>query len=284
MSLAVPDRTGLVCPAAGEANETGLNMKTGFAQNLTIVSVAHFALVFCLLFVATVPGCRKRARVVIPFTFTVRDALARDEGLPTPVALRDRVVQPVHESAPVPPETADVVPPAPVPPPVARSGISRAAESRVKQTRKTSSKTPTPPARRRNQVRVEDIVSDFNKAVIGSRPGARSQAFVDGRGMGTADADTMYRGILYRAFYDAWVQPAYADAGDSTVTVSVQLLGDGLVTRPVLAKSSGNPVMDASVMQAVRSISRVDGLSTDFVRRHPEIEFGFKVELEGTGP
>ena len=117
---------------------------------------------------------------------------------------------------------------------------------------------------------------------MSARSGGRpSGVSIGSPGQGDADADDPYFARIRQVFYNAWLQPSYADAGATPAIVSFQLSANGYVSRPVLKKSSGNPVMDASVMDAVKSVSRVDGLPADFVGRYHIIEITFEVEGEG---
>lgn len=261
-------------------------MKQSFAQNLTIVTFAHFAFIFCLVLVAAIPGLRRPVRILHPVQLAVFDTSSKLDGPPVSPVHREPDIQPV----PVQPEQPAEVhpePPKPRPKPVVSSGISKPAADKIKPPKakpaNQDKKTTQDRKKRRPKVSAADIAAALRPAVGPRTAGHAKTTAVNVSGAVSADADAPYFAALKDAFYDAWIQPSYADAGGAATTVAFQLVGDGLVTRMSLSKSSGNPVMDASVMQAVRSVNRVEGLSADFVRRHQEIEIVFRVEKERTG-
>ncbi|MEI6971601.1 MAG: TonB family protein [bacterium] len=261
-------------------------MKYGFAQNLTIVTVAHFAVIVCIVLIAAMPRIRQPSRVVIPVQLQVFDPAAQSEGAQAREVVREVAVLPDPEPQAEP--VVEKLPDPPKPAPRQETGISKpttkpTTKPTVKKKNDTKSKSTSQTKRnartnvkRRQAVSAKDI-ADALRPAVGSRVG-HSQTGVNIAGALSADADAPYFGVLKDAFYDAWIQPSYADAGGAAATVAFELIGDGLVTRKTLAKSSGNPVMDASVMQAVNSVSRVAGLPADFVRKHREIEIVFRVE------
>ncbi|MEI6807678.1 MAG: TonB family protein [bacterium] len=264
-----------------------MSTRAGFAQNLTVVTFAHGAIIACLVIVAAMPVYRKKMPDFM--AVSLADSSPRNDDPPAPVAQHvESVVPPaplVEEQVVTPPELVEKVPTAPIqdPAPVIIKPVQvvKPRQAVVKPV------NPTPQKHRISSVKPRPRVSaaDMAKALssgIPSRSGHSQGTGHRGGGQVSADEDAISKGLIYQAFHDAWLQPSYADAGGSVVTVSVQLLGNGLVTRPVLVKSSGNEVMDASVMQAVRSVGHINGLSAEFVRRHSDIEFRFKVEPEGT--
>lgn len=266
-----------------------MNTRIGFAQNLTVVTFAHGAIIACLVLLAAMPSYRKKMPDFM--TVSLADSSSRNDDPPESAAQQHdaAVVQSVpivEERVVVPQDPVEEVPkppvqdPAPViirPVPVIKPKQVIAKLVNPTQKHRTSSVKPRP------RVSAADMAKALGSG-ISSRSGHSQGTGHRGGGQVSAEEDALSKGLIYQAFHDAWDQPGYADVGGSVVTVSVQLLGNGIVTRPVLVKSSGNEVMDASVMQAVRSVGRINGLSAEFVRKHSDIEFRFKVEPEGTRP
>ena len=71
-----------------------------------------------------------------------------------------------------------------------------------------------------------------------------------------------YGAMLHDSFYNRWVQPtSIVTATTSFVTtVKIRIERDGTISDVSIAKSSGNDVMDQSVMEAARKVTHVDPL------------------------
>ncbi len=96
----------------------------------------------------------------------------------------------------------------------------------------------------------------------------------------TSIPDDSTRGLMmvHKAFHDAWLQPAAADAGTTPATAEIQLAPDGSVMAARITGSSGNAVMDASVEKALAAVRKISGLSPDFIAAHRIITISFRVE------
>ncbi|CAN5267519.1 hypothetical protein BH20VER2_BH20VER2_14620 [soil metagenome] len=72
--------------------------------------------------------------------------------------------------------------------------------------------------------------------------------------------DSRYSNMLHGRFYRAWVQPKAITAppGKISVPVDVQIDQSGRVTRFRIAKSSGYPAIDESIMAVSRKVTQVD--------------------------
>lgn len=92
------------------------------------------------------------------------------------------------------------------------------------------------------------------------------------------DDDARCFEIVRQALYGAWVQPSAEEAAGAVAEASIRLRRDGIVVDRNLVRKSGNPVLDASVMQALHSIRRIAGLSSAFVNRHEVITVSFEIE------
>ena len=68
--------------------------------------------------------------------------------------------------------------------------------------------------------------------------------------------------MLYDKFNSRWIQPTSIVKSDQkfVTTVKIRIEKDGTISNAELANSSGNEVMDESVMTAVRRVTQVDPL------------------------
>ncbi len=83
--------------------------------------------------------------------------------------------------------------------------------------------------------------------------------------------------MLHDRFYARWDEPTGLEREEaiSTVLLEIQISRDGRITSARLAKSSGNLVMDDSVMAAARRVLQVDPLPQGLGDRS-----GYKVNIE----
>jgi TonB family protein len=86
--------------------------------------------------------------------------------------------------------------------------------------------------------------------------------------------------MLHDRFYGQWDQPT--SIFDSNIrfvtTLKIRIQKDGTVSARSIVKSSGNAVMDESVLAAARRVSRVDPLPADFGREYYEVNINFELE------
>lgn len=71
-----------------------------------------------------------------------------------------------------------------------------------------------------------------------------------------------YHAMLHDRFYSRWDQPTSIVTSDAkfSATVKIRIEKDGTISDVSLAQSSGNDVMDQSVMEAARKVTQVDPL------------------------
>lgn len=90
--------------------------------------------------------------------------------------------------------------------------------------------------------------------------------------------DAFYRAIIQAACYDTWIQPTYEASRGLVAEVSLRFDLDGNIVSAELLRKTGVPAMDDSVMAAVRSLRRIDGLSPDWLRGEKfEVTLAFRV-------
>lgn len=64
------------------------------------------------------------------------------------------------------------------------------------------------------------------------------------------------------AFFSQWEQPTsiFEQNKSFVCTVKIRILKDGTISSADIVRGSGNPVMDSSVMEALKRVSRIDPL------------------------
>jgi outer membrane biosynthesis protein TonB len=94
------------------------------------------------------------------------------------------------------------------------------------------------------------------------------------------EGDALYFEVIKRTYYKAWNEPGYEEVHDAVAEVSIKFLTDGTIASATMTKKTGIAIMDQSVLQAVNSLKRIDGLSPDFVKYHNPVTVSFKVTAE----
>jgi len=104
-----------------------------------------------------------------------------------------------------------------------------------------------------------------------------AQGAVIGDHTSIPDEDSRNRELIRRTLYGAWTEPSAAEAGDSWVDVEIEFDGEGRIVGSRMLKGSGLTVMDESVMQAVRSVPVISGLTSGFLSRYRKVTIKFEI-------
>ena len=83
--------------------------------------------------------------------------------------------------------------------------------------------------------------------------------------------------MVRQAMYRAWNQPTDIGIAGLVTKVELTFSSDGAITASRMIASSGNRIMDASVMQAVQSVRRVAGLPASYLSSHRRIPVSFEL-------
>ncbi len=122
-----------------------------------------------------------------------------------------------------------------------------------------------------------------------AKPGAaKGPAMGDGKGKGTAgtgpgagkpsDFGWYFSGLRDR-YYAVWAPPSVADSASLVVTLKIRVKRDGTVLGHELIKSSGNSLMDGSVLAAAEQVTKIDPLPPGLGKEDiVEIPINFKPE------
>ncbi|MFH1969672.1 MAG: energy transducer TonB [Verrucomicrobiota bacterium] len=104
-----------------------------------------------------------------------------------------------------------------------------------------------------------------------------------GSGSGETTPYGWYLAQVRAVMYDAWQQPSALAGKHGLVTrVLVRVRQDGQIVRKKMVDTSGNGLMDTSVMTAVESVENLPELPFGFGGAYKDITIDF--ELEDTGP
>jgi TonB family protein len=80
-------------------------------------------------------------------------------------------------------------------------------------------------------------------------------------------------------YYAVWVPPSVPDAQSLVVTLKIRVKRDGTVLGQELVKSSGNSLMDGSVLAAAQQVTEIPALPDGFGRGDiVELRINFKPE------
>jgi TonB family protein len=83
--------------------------------------------------------------------------------------------------------------------------------------------------------------------------------------------------IVHDEIYTAWEQPPQSNAGSLPAIAEFSLAADGRISGAHIIQSSGSPIFDESVLQAIRRVGRISGLNADFLRVYPILSVEFKL-------
>jgi colicin import membrane protein len=247
-----------------------------FGVTFGVVTITHIV-VLALLVIATASSCimQKNQPKIMPVEFMV----AVDDGpLNTEVANPD-----VKE--PPPPEVKEPPKPAPEPEPV-KAIIPEPKKPEPKKPEPKKPDPPKPEPKKPEPKKSEPKKPEDKKPIVKGRritapnpnpppPNAKrlsqeelARLLAMGATAGnrnlTPEGDSLYFEVIRRKLYKAWVQPGSVPS-QLTAEVEITMNAAGDIMNRRMLRGSGNAVMDASVMDAVRSVLRIDGLSKDFI-------------------
>jgi TonB family protein len=246
-----------------------------YTRTSVLAAVVHGMVVLLLIAGAMIQGCLYRRKPVelIEFTVAVNTAENAEEPPPPP---DDKPVPPPPRP-PDPPEPDRISEPKPPDkqPPPKKPPDKKPVEKKTAENKPIKKKPiqkgsrvvrgpPKPPVR---QTLSDEEIAKWlkNRARIGERDSlpdseqARSFA------------------IVHDELYAAWEQPPLSNAGTRPAEVEFALDFLGRISGARIVQSSGSPVFDNSVLEAVRRVGRVDGLSAAFLRAYPRLSVEFKL-------
>lgn len=216
-----------------------------FWRNTAISALIHAAIIVGLLVVSVVSFQRRKPTFPNPIMINLVDA-PPDAGqtvAPPPQ-------KPPPPPVPLPPKQPPKPPPKKTPP------------------KPPPKKTPPPKQPQKPKITQRELERLLHDAIATSDSPARQPA--------PTDDFQWYYTLVYQALYDAWQQPGMLSrsAGLAT-TVVIRVQRDGAITSRTMLRSSGNAIMDQSVMDAVRSVNRLRPLPAAWGGLYKDISVDF---------
>ena len=225
----------------------------------TILSLGlHLLLALFAVLYSQVKGCHLRKQKVEFVEFTI--AVDAYEAPETPEVKSDPAPQPDDIPSPVP------VKERPKPPKDPPKKPPKKIEKGKRVTRKTPVASPVKP-KEKQTLTDEEIRKWLNRgAKIGETTSLPKNEM------------SLNASILQNALYAAWQRPPTSSAGSRSVAVEFDIASNGRLSNPKIVTSSGSPVMDQSVLDAVRNCLPVRGLSAEFIKAFPRLSVEFHIE------
>ena len=188
----------------------------------------------------------------------------QESKIQNPVPQPTPTPEPEPEPLPEPPPTqkAEPIPtPTPVPAPpkpkhqvkvsTTKKKVSVSTPAAESKTSSQKSTTPTGPS-----------AADIQNRLTSKLPAEQGGGGEDGAGNagrpdGVADDFSWYRALIKQSIQSAWKKPPIPAGEKISTEVEVKIAPSGAVTFQKISRPSGDPAMDASVEQAVRSTPRL---------------------------
>jgi outer membrane biosynthesis protein TonB len=241
-------------------------MTRRFWRTFKVVAAVHVVVVIVLVVAGGLRAFRRDEEFVQPVEFLVEVppslvASPEESRVPGPVAPEEiGPPSPPSESKPEEtelPERVKEPEPKPKPKPGPKPPIERSATPVV---RRPDGKPPVAPLS-------EDEIRKLLDR--GAKPSNRTVI---------PDDNNICFGLVRKAYYDAWIQPSRNEIGDASAEVLIRLGAGGTVVLQELKRPSGIAVLDSSVIAAAKQVRRIDGLTSDFISRHPTVTVLFRLE------
>lgn len=235
-----------------------------FLRNTIISAGAHLTLILILL-IFSISSCimRRKPREITTYVDLQMELAPQPPSPappePAPPAPTPPAPTPSPAPAPVPEPPPKPKPePKPKPPPKPKIEVSR----KVVQRPAPAAPQPQPSA------------DEVRRKLESALPPARRT------GTPTDDASfAWYLALVRTAMYDAWQQPsALAGRRGLTTQMLIRVRRDGTITSRRMIGSSGNALMDNSVIQAVESIKTLPPLPAGFGSDYRDITVDFELE------
>ena len=98
-----------------------------------------------------------------------------------------------------------------------------------------------------------------------------------GSGNGDLSQFGWYFEMIHDRFYSRWAQPVGLGQ-DVVATLKLRIMKDGTISTREIVRSSGNPQMDESVLQAAQKLEQIDALPKGLGNgEYFEVNVNFKV-------
>ncbi len=137
---------------------------------------------------------------------------------------------------------------------------------------------PPAPIKKYTQSDLRKILGSVVKDV-GGGSAAAGGASGAGSGGGPYDPLNWYYAMVRDAMYEAWQQPsALAGQQGLVATATIRVQRDGLIVKREVIRSSGNQLMDNSVLAAMESVKQLQALPPGFGGDYHDITIYFETQ------
>ena len=238
-------------------------MNSRFSRYLGIVTIAHFAVLAVLIsFPIWHRVFHKKPETIIPVEFVVAvPSSMTSPDKPTDSGV-DIALKPKPKPKPKPEKPEDKGDDKSNPKP---DGDKKPAIKVSDKVIVRSAANPNTPQKLLSEEEIKRLLK------LGATPGTYNSI---------PEGDALYIEVIKRKCYQAWSEPNYEEVGGAVAEVSINFRPDGTIVDASLTKKTGIAIMDESVLQAVSSLKRIDGLSPDFLKYHNPVTVSFRVLAE----
>jgi TonB family protein len=227
-------------------------------------------IILVLVLSALVQGCRYKRKKIELMEFTVAVNTAEEAEEPAPP----------KPDEPAPPKPRDPEPPPPLPPEPDRIPDKKPPEKKPPEKKPPEKKPPVkkPIQKGTRVVRgpkappVRQTLSDEEVAKW-----LRNRVRIGDKDVLPDSEQALNFALVRDALYGAWDQPVRSEAGSRPAEAEFSLDSSGRLSAARIIQSSGSPVFDASVLETIRRVGRIDGLSARFLRSFPRLSVEFKL-------
>ena len=241
-----------------------------YRRTSILATVIHGVIILALVLSALVQGCRYRRKKIELMEFTVAVNTAEEAEEPAPP----------EPDEPEPPKPRDPEPPPPLPPEPDRIPDKKPPEKKPPEKKPPEKKPPVkkPIQKGTRVVRgpkappVRQTLSDEEIAKW-----LRNRVRIGDKDVLPDSEQALNFALVRDALYGAWDQPVRSEAGSRPAEAEFSLDSSGRLSAARIIQSSGSPVFDASVIEAIRRVGRIDGLSARFLRSFPRLSVEFKL-------
>ena len=264
-------------------------MKNVYLRNMMISVAVHVAGVYVLIAFSLCSCHSRRPPKDLAFFVDFQP------GPPPSLASAPAAELKNAKAEPVPPQPVDVPEPIPEPTKPKTTSTETAKKPKIEISTNLVRRTAAPGAKRpvkqlsAAQIRrmLGTAVASVGTPSTGASAPAGMPAAVYGTGSGSSSGEATpygwYLAQVRAIMYDAWQQPSALAGKRGLVTrVLVRVRQDGQVVEKKMADTSGNSLMDTSVMTAVEAVKNLPELPFGFGGTYKDITIDF--ELEDTVP
>lgn len=262
-------------------------MKNAYLRNMLISVAVHVACVYVLI-AFSLASCHSR-HPPKDLAFFVDF----QPGPPPPPATIPEAAPTPEKAEPVPPKLADVPEPIPEPPKTTPTETVKKQKVEVSTNlvrRAAPAGVPAAPGAKRpvKQLSAAQIRKMLGTAVASvgtpsagmpAPAGVPGAEYGTGSGSGEATPYGWYLAQVRAIMYDAWAQPSALASKRGLVTrVLVRVRQDGQIVQKKMVDTSGNGLMDTSVMTAMESVNELPELPFGFGGAYKDITIDFELE------